>query len=79
MVKNVSALDAYREGEIPLPPGYTHRARCRRVASASRGRLGGGRLQRQGRYGQRGQTDRLGRPQAEHQHGLRAHPPSMPA
>jgi hypothetical protein len=23
MVKNVSALDAYREGEIPLPPGYT--------------------------------------------------------
>jgi hypothetical protein len=23
MAKNVSALDAYREGEIPLPPGYT--------------------------------------------------------
>jgi hypothetical protein len=22
MVKNVSALDAYREGELPLPPGY---------------------------------------------------------
>jgi hypothetical protein len=23
MAKNVSALDAYREGELPLPPGYT--------------------------------------------------------
>jgi hypothetical protein len=23
MVENVSALDAYREGELPLPPGYT--------------------------------------------------------
>jgi hypothetical protein len=23
MAKDVSALDAYREGEIPLPPGYT--------------------------------------------------------
>ena len=23
MTRNVSALDAYREGEIPLPPGYT--------------------------------------------------------
>ena len=23
MVDNVSALDAYREGKLPLPPGYT--------------------------------------------------------
>jgi hypothetical protein len=23
MVDDVSALDAYREGELPLPPGYT--------------------------------------------------------
>jgi hypothetical protein len=23
MAGNVSALDAYREGELPLPPGYT--------------------------------------------------------
>jgi hypothetical protein len=23
MAKDVSALDAYREGELPLPPGYT--------------------------------------------------------
>ena len=23
MVENVAALDAYREGELPLPPGYT--------------------------------------------------------
>jgi hypothetical protein len=23
MVEDVSALDAYREGELPLPPGYT--------------------------------------------------------
>jgi hypothetical protein len=23
MVENVSALNSYREGEIPLPPGYT--------------------------------------------------------
>jgi hypothetical protein len=23
IVKNVSALDAYREGELPLPPGYS--------------------------------------------------------
>jgi hypothetical protein len=23
MVENVSALDAYREGELPLPSGYT--------------------------------------------------------
>ena len=23
MVENVSALNAYREGELPLPPGYT--------------------------------------------------------
>ena len=23
MVDNVPALDAYREGELPLPPGYT--------------------------------------------------------
>ena len=23
MVKNVSALDAYQEGQLPLPPGYT--------------------------------------------------------
>jgi hypothetical protein len=22
MVKNVSALDAYQEGQLPLPPGY---------------------------------------------------------
>ena len=22
MAENVSALDAYREGELPLPPGY---------------------------------------------------------
>ena len=22
MVENVSALDAYRDGELPLPPGY---------------------------------------------------------
>ena len=23
MVENVSALNSYREGELPLPPGYT--------------------------------------------------------
>jgi hypothetical protein len=23
MAENVSALDTYREGELPLPPGYT--------------------------------------------------------
>ena len=79
MVENVSALDAYREGELPPTARLQDRARRRRVAAASRGRHGGGRLQRQGRYGQSGEAGRLGRPQAEHQHGLRTHLPSMPA
>jgi hypothetical protein len=78
MVENVSALDAYLEGELPLPPRYAieHGADVLLVR-----REGGSvvALQRRGRDARRGEADRLGRPQAKHQHGLRTHPPSMPA
>ena len=76
MAKNVSALDAYQEGQLPTARLH-HRARRRCAATPSRGELGGGRVQRQGRNVQRAETNRLGRPQAEQKHGL--NPPAFDA
>ena len=80
MAKNVSALDAYREGELPLPPGYTieHGADVLLVRREG-GSMVAAFSARGAKGGQRGETNRLGRPQTEHQHGLRTQPPSMPA
>ena len=80
MVENVSALNAYREGELPLPPGYTIEHGADVLLVRREGGTVVAAFSARGRNGQRGETDRLGRPQTEHQHGLRTPLlPSMPA
>jgi len=77
MVKNVSALDAYREGGSPLPPGYTIEYGADVLLLRREGGSVVAAFSARGATPKGGEADRLGRPQAERRHGLT--PPAFDA